>query len=81
MLLHCRQLIESSAALMPNSVFDDPTIPPPGKRTGAGIESILPFLVRSLATKPQVHPQPEDTAYGDDHGAEDDAGNTGQTGC
>jgi hypothetical protein len=65
---------------MPNTAFDDPTIPPPGKRTGAGIESILPFLVRSLATKPQVHPQPEDTAYGaldDDERNPEDTGQPG----
>jgi hypothetical protein len=50
---------------MPNTVFDDPTIPPPGKRTGDGIESILPFLVKSLAAKPQVHPQSDDSAHQD----------------
>ena len=47
---------------MSNTVFDDPTIPPPGKRTGDGTESILPYLMKSLATKPQVQPQPEDAA-------------------
>lgn len=48
---------------MPHNFNDDPTIPPPGKRTGAGISSILPFLVKSLATKPQVpsHPDYEST--------------------
>jgi hypothetical protein len=50
---------------MPSTVFDDPTIPPPGKRTGDGTESILPYLVKSLATKPQVQPHPEDAAYED----------------
>jgi hypothetical protein len=47
---------------MSHSIFDDPTIPPPGKRTGDGTESILPYLMKSLATKPQVQPQPEDAA-------------------
>jgi hypothetical protein len=46
--------------MMSHSVFDDPTIPPPGKRTGDGTESILPYLVKSLATKPQMQPDPED---------------------
>ena len=48
---------------MSHSVFDDPTIPPPGKRTGDGTESILPYLMKSLATKPQVQPQPEDAPH------------------
>lgn len=41
---------------------DDPTIPPPGKRTGTGIHSIFPFLVKSLASKPQVPAHPDDVA-------------------
>lgn len=41
---------------------DDPTIPPPGKRTGAGIDSIFPFLVKSLAAKPQVPADPDDAS-------------------
>lgn len=45
---------------MPDSYQDDPTVPPPGKRSGAGVGSIFPFLKKSLATKPQVPPQPED---------------------
>ncbi|HWI82480.1 hypothetical protein [Ramlibacter sp.] len=32
---------------------DDPTIPPPGRRTGGGSASILPFLAKSLAAKPR----------------------------
>jgi hypothetical protein len=39
---------------------DDPTIPPPGKRTGAGVGSIVPFLVKSLATKPQASSNEDD---------------------
>jgi hypothetical protein len=50
---------------MPTTVYDDPTIPPPGRRTGDGTESILPYLVKSLATKPQVQAHPEDAAYED----------------
>lgn len=45
---------------MPSIFHDDPTIPPPGKRTGMGIGSILPFLVRSRVTKPQVPAHPDD---------------------
>lgn len=33
--------------------------PPPGKRTGEGSASILPFLAKSLAIKPQVPVHPE----------------------
>lgn len=35
---------------------DDPTIPPAGRRTGVGTGSIVPFLARSLALKPQAMP-------------------------
>ena len=45
---------------MPDNDQDDPTVPPPGKRSGAGVGSIFPFLKKSLATKPQVPAQPED---------------------
>jgi hypothetical protein len=58
---------------MTNTVFDDPTIPPPGKRTGDGTESILPYLMKSLATKPQVQPHPEDAAYHDSQDQKDTA--------
>jgi hypothetical protein len=33
---------------------DDPTLPPPGKRTGKGSDSVVPFLVRTLLTKPRA---------------------------
>ena len=36
------------------AINDDPTIPPPGKRTGKGAESVVPYLVKSLASKPQA---------------------------
>ena len=45
---------------MPHSSNDDPTVPPPGTRTGHGIQSILPYLAKSLATKPQVPIHPDD---------------------
>jgi hypothetical protein len=39
-------------------LWDDPTIPPPGRRSGAGSWSILPYLVKSLAAKPKDGPSP-----------------------
>ena len=53
----------SSVAIMgsmPPHFNDDPTVPPPGTRTGQGIASILPYLAKSLATKPQVPVHPDD---------------------
>ena len=56
---------------MPDRLIDDPTIPPPGRRNGEGSASILPYLVRTLASKPMAGPsepgpppdrQPEDAA-------------------
>lgn len=42
---------------MSERVWDeDPTIPPPGRRNGTGSSSILPYLARSLAAKPQGDP-------------------------
>jgi hypothetical protein len=41
-------------------LWDDPTIPPPGRRTGAGSWSILPYLVKSLAAKPKDGPPQRD---------------------
>jgi hypothetical protein len=39
---------------MPDRTWDDdPTIPPPGCRTGTGSGSILPYLVKSLAARPR----------------------------
>jgi hypothetical protein len=45
---------------MRDPIDDDPTVPPPGRRTGAGVGSIFPFLVKSQATKPQVEAHPDD---------------------
>lgn len=30
----------------------DPTLPPPGHRWGAGAQSVLPYLTRSLQARP-----------------------------
>jgi hypothetical protein len=32
---------------------EDPTLPPPGRRTGNGSDSVVPFLVRTLMTRPR----------------------------
>ncbi len=39
---------------MSERVFDDPTLPPPGRRSGAGAASIVPYLLKTLATRPQA---------------------------
>lgn len=41
---------------MPDRLVDDPTIPPPGRRNGEGSASILPYLVKTLASKPMAAP-------------------------
>jgi hypothetical protein len=41
-------------------LWDDPTIPPPGRRSGTGSWSILPYLVKSLAAKPKDSPAARD---------------------
>ena len=45
---------------MPHNYQDDPSVPPPGRRSGTGVGSILPFLKKSLASKPQFPALPED---------------------
>lgn len=45
---------------MSDRLWDDPTIPPPGRRSGAGSWSILPYLVKTLAAKPKDGPAPRD---------------------
>lgn len=32
--------------------LDDPTVPPPGRRSGAGSAGVLPYLMRTIAAKP-----------------------------
>jgi hypothetical protein len=39
---------------MSERAFDDPTLPPPGRRSGAGSASIVPYLLKTLATRPQA---------------------------
>jgi hypothetical protein len=41
---------------VPDRLVDDPTIPPPGRRNGEGSASILPYLVKTLASKPMAGP-------------------------
>jgi hypothetical protein len=45
---------------MPENYHEDPTVPPPGKRSGTGTGSILPFLKKSLASNPHAPSPPED---------------------
>lgn len=59
-----------------SSACDDPTMPPPGRRTGRGAQSVLPYLAKSLAAKPQSSdhgdtqprtvPVPRNAGRGDD---------------
>jgi hypothetical protein len=47
--------------LVSDRLWDDPTIPPPGRRSGTGSWSILPYLAKSLAAKPKEgHPAGEE---------------------
>ncbi|HEX7887730.1 MAG TPA: hypothetical protein VF522_00100 [Ramlibacter sp.] len=36
----------------PNADEQDPTLPPPGQRWGSGAQSVLPYLTKSLQSKP-----------------------------
>lgn len=38
----------------------DPTLPPPGRRWGAGAQSVLPFLTKTLQAKPASAPEPRE---------------------
>ncbi|MEZ0309697.1 MAG: hypothetical protein ACAH21_17370 [Ramlibacter sp.] len=46
---------------MSYSLNDDPTIPPPGRRTGKGADSVVPYLAKSLASKPAPQIDRDDT--------------------
>jgi hypothetical protein len=52
-------------------VVEDPTIPQPGNRSGSGSSSLLPFLAKTLASKPKAPHQsdyrdtPPETLAGD----------------
>ena len=35
----------------------DPTLPPPGSRWGAGAQSVLPYLTKSLLARPASAPE------------------------
>ena len=35
-----------------NQEDHDPTLPPPGRRWGAGAQSVLPYLTKSLQARP-----------------------------
>jgi hypothetical protein len=39
---------------------DDSGLPPPGQRWGAGAQSVLPYLSRTLRAKPAEAPEPAD---------------------
>lgn len=36
----------------PDTDDQDPTLPPPGHRWGSGVQSVLPYLTKSLQAKP-----------------------------
>lgn len=36
----------------------DPTLPPPGSRWGAGAHSVLPYLTKTLLARPAAAPEP-----------------------
>lgn len=46
-------LSSGNAEIIAADFCDDPTIPPPGRRSGSGSSTILPYLVRTLAAKPR----------------------------
>jgi hypothetical protein len=53
-------LSSGNADIVAANFCDDPTIPPPGRRSGSGSSTILPYLVRTLAAKPRdaIEPLP-----------------------
>jgi hypothetical protein len=40
---------------------EDPTVPPPGRRAGVGLWSIVPYLQRTLEAKPKASAPSQDT--------------------
>jgi len=40
-----------------NQEEHDPTLPPPGSRWGAGAQSVLPYLTKSLQARPSSAPE------------------------
>jgi hypothetical protein len=47
-----------------NQDEQDPTLPPPGSRWGAGAQSVLPYLTKSLQARPASAPEPAREAKG-----------------
>ena len=47
---------------------DDPTLPPAGRRSGTGSHSVLPYLHKTLAARPQAKP----SEYADSQPARED---------
>jgi hypothetical protein len=45
----------------------DGGLPPPGSRWGAGAQSVLPYLTKTLQSKPSEAPQPRDARDADAH--------------
>lgn len=43
-----------------NSADEDNGLPPPGQRWGSGVESVLPYLTKSLQAKPAGHADPRE---------------------
>ena len=40
-----------------NQEDQDPTLPPPGSRWGAGAQSVLPYLTKTLQARPASAPE------------------------
>ena len=45
----------------------DPTLPPPGSRWGAGAQSVLPYLTKTLQARPASAPETRDNAAREPH--------------
>jgi hypothetical protein len=54
--LGAKVLLCYGRAFMPERLFEDSTLPPPGRRHGAGAASIVPYLLKTLATRPRALP-------------------------
>jgi hypothetical protein len=53
---------------MPNSEHEAyGELPPPGRRWGAGAQSVLPYLTRTLQAKPSNAPEPREHRPRDPH--------------
>lgn len=53
---------------MPTASRDEPDndLPPPGSRSGAGAQSVLPYLTKTLQAKPAAVPEREGRPAGGD---------------